>query len=82
MTSERPLIRAKGWQGQALTMTSPVTEGSKDGYAANRFLCTVIAADTFSVGWQISKTAVFNWIAGDHLSCKRQGCLGKVDLFN
>lgn len=62
---------ADGWQGSALTMTSPVSPDAKP-YAANRFVYTVSGADTFTVDWQISKTATLEWVTSDHLVCKRQ----------
>jgi hypothetical protein len=61
-----------GWVNGVLTMTSPVSDGAKS-YAANRFLYSIVAPDTFSVDWQIAKTAALNWIPGDHLVCKIAG---------
>jgi hypothetical protein len=62
---------ADGWQNHALTMTSPVSPDAKP-YAANRFLYSTTGPDTFTVDWQISKTAASDWIPSDHLACKRQ----------
>ncbi len=61
-----------GWQENVLTMTSPVSHDSQAPYAANRFLYTVTAQDTFIVDWQISRTASAAWTTADHLTCKRQ----------
>jgi hypothetical protein len=60
-----------GWQNHVLTMTSPVSPDAKP-YAANRFLYSTTGTDSFTVDWQISKTAALDWIASDHLVCKRQ----------
>jgi hypothetical protein len=54
-----------------LTMTSPVSDDPKAPYAINRFLFSVVNPDTFTMDWQVSKTAQSNWVAGDHLVCKR-----------
>lgn len=62
---------AVGWQNHVLTMTSPVSPDAKP-YAANRFLYSTTGTDSFTVDWQISKTAALDWIASDHLVCKRQ----------
>lgn len=62
---------AEGWQNHRLTMSSPVIE-TGGPYAANRFLYTTAAPDTFTVDWQISKTAALEWVTADHLVCKRQ----------
>ncbi|MGD0734384.1 MAG: hypothetical protein ABR976_04520 [Terracidiphilus sp.] len=64
---------ANGWQNGVLTMTSPVSEDAKAPYAANRFVFSVSAPDSFTVDWQIEKTAASNWITSDHLVCKRSG---------
>lgn len=61
-----------GWQNHVLTMTSPVSSDPKAAYAANRFLYTVAGQDTFTVDWQISKTATLSWVQADHLACKRR----------
>jgi len=63
---------AEGWQGHALAMTSPVSEEGKPAYAANRFLYSTTGSDTFTVDWQVSKTAALEWVTADHLVCKRQ----------
>jgi len=62
---------ADGWVNGVLTMTSPVSDGPKAPYAANRFLYSITPADTFTMDWQVSKTAAFNWTQGNHLVCKR-----------
>jgi hypothetical protein len=62
-----------GWVNGALTMTSAVSEGAKGSYAANRFLYSIAAPDTFTMDWQISKTSALNWTPADHLVCKRAG---------
>jgi hypothetical protein len=64
---------ADGWVNGVLTMTSPVSDDPKAPYAANRFLYSITAPDTFTVDWQVSKTATLNWTPGDHLVCKRTG---------
>jgi hypothetical protein len=63
---------AYGWQNHVLTMTSPVSDDTKAPYAANRFLYAITGTDTFTVDWQISKTASLNWTPADHLSCKQR----------
>lgn len=62
---------AEGWQNHRLTMSSPVIE-TGGPYAANRFLYTTAGPDSFTVDWQISKTAALEWVSADHLVCKRQ----------
>lgn len=62
---------AEGWQNGVLTMTSSVSDDAKAPYAANRFLYSIAAPDTFTVDWQVSKTPALNWVASDHLVCKR-----------
>jgi len=64
---------ADGWVNGVLTMTSPVSEDPKAPMAANRFLYSITAPDSFSMDWQVSKTSVVNWVPGDHLVCKRRG---------
>lgn len=59
-----------GWHNSVLTMTSPVSQDAKVPYVANRFLYSVIDPNTFSVDWQISRTAVLDWKTADHLACK------------
>lgn len=61
----------EGWQNGVLTMTSPISQDSKAPYAANRFVYSVTGMDSFTVDWQISRTATLNWVAADHLACKR-----------
>lgn len=61
----------KGWEANSLTMTSPISQDAKAAYAANRFLYSVTGADTFTVDWQVSKTANLQWQPSDHLACKR-----------
>ena len=60
-----------GWVNGKLTMTSPISTDPKASYAANRFLYTILSADSFSVDWQISRSATLAWITADHLLCKR-----------
>ncbi|HEY4739369.1 MAG TPA: DUF1579 family protein [Candidatus Acidoferrales bacterium] len=62
-----------GWQDRVLTMTSSLSQDAKAPYAANRFRYYITAPDTFTVDWQISKTAELKWIEADHLACKRRG---------
>jgi len=62
----------EGWQNRALTMTSPVSQDAKAAYAANRFVYSITGKDTFTVDWQISRTATLNWTPADHLACKRK----------
>jgi hypothetical protein len=61
----------QGWIANVLTMTSAISQDAKAPYAANRFLYTVTGPDTFTVDWQISKTANLEWRQSDHLACKR-----------
>ena len=61
-----------GWQKQVLTMTSPISDDSKAPYAGNRFLYSISGPDTFTVDWQISKTAILSWTQADHLACRRR----------
>jgi hypothetical protein len=56
-----------------LTMTSPVSDDPKAPYAANRFLYSITAPDTFTVEWQVSRTSTLQWTPGDRLVCKRAG---------
>jgi hypothetical protein len=60
-----------GWQNGVLTMTSPISEDAKAPYAANRFLYSITSTDSFTVDWQIEKTAASSWVTSDHLVCKR-----------
>jgi hypothetical protein len=60
-----------GWKGDALTVTSPVSSDPKAPYAANRFVFSIVNSDTFTMDWQVSKSAQFNWLPADHLVCKR-----------
>ena len=62
----------EGWQNHVLIMTSPISQEVGAPYAANRFLYSITDQDTFTVEWQISKTAVLNWIQSDHLACRRR----------
>lgn len=59
-----------GWQNDTLTMTSPLSQDAKAPYAANRFVYSVTAKDSFTVDWQISRTAALSWVPADHLACK------------
>ena len=52
----------KGWQGNVLTMTSAMLSAGQASYAADRFLYTVTAGNTFTVDWQVSKTEALEWI--------------------
>jgi hypothetical protein len=63
---------AEGWQNRVLTMTSVVSEDKAASFVANRFLYSIVDADTFTVDWQISKTAALAWVSSDRLVCKRQ----------
>jgi hypothetical protein len=62
----------QGWSNGVLTMTSPVSQDAGAAYVANRFVYSITGPDAFTVDWQISKTAVLNWVPGDHLACKRK----------
>ncbi len=62
---------SEGWVGGVLTMTSPISENPKAHYALNRFVYSVAGQETFTIDWQISKTAEPQWTTADHLSCKR-----------
>lgn len=62
---------AEGWQNRTLTLTSPVTDDPGAPYAANRFIFSITAPDTFTMDWQVSKHAALQWVPGDHLACKR-----------
>jgi hypothetical protein len=62
----------EGWRNNVLTMTSGISQDPKASYAANRFLYSITGADSFTVEWQISKTADLNWQRGDFLACKRR----------
>ena len=62
----------QGWQDHVLTMTSPTSDDPKAAYAADRFLYSINGLNTFTVDWQISKTATLNWIQADHLTCRRR----------
>jgi hypothetical protein len=60
-----------GWSNGVLTMASPVSSDPKAPYAANRFVYSLSGADSFTVDWQVSKTAALEWVQADHLSCRR-----------
>ncbi len=62
---------AQGWTGGVLTMTSTVSRNPQAPYAINRFLYSIVGENSFTVDWQISKTAEPQWTTADHLSCKR-----------
>jgi hypothetical protein len=62
-----------GWVGNGLTMTSSVSDNPSASYAMNRFTYTVAGANSFTIDWQISKTAEPKWTTADHLECKRAG---------
>jgi len=61
----------QGWRDGVLIMTSPLLQDAKTPYVANRFLYSIRGADSFTVDWQISRTAAFEWIQSDHLVCTR-----------
>lgn len=61
----------EGWKNKTLTMISPIATDPRAPYAINRFLYTISGPDTFTVDWQVSKTAAPNWVQADHLACKR-----------
>jgi hypothetical protein len=61
----------EGWKDGVLTMTSPVVSDPGAPYAANRFIYSVVAKDSFTVDWQVSKSQALNWVSGDHLVCIR-----------
>jgi hypothetical protein len=62
---------ADGWVNGVLTMTSPVSDDPKAPMAANRFLYSIAAPNSFTMDWQIAKTSALNWAPGDHLVCQR-----------
>jgi hypothetical protein len=62
---------ADGWVGAVLTMTSSVSTTPRSSYAINRFIYSILGPKTFTIDWQISKTAEPNWITADHLNCQR-----------
>jgi len=62
----------EGWKNRVLIMTSPVLQSTKAPYFANRFLYSITDQNTFTVDWQVRKTAALNWTRGDHLTCKRR----------
>ncbi len=62
----------EGWKANTLTMTSPVLDDRNAPYAANRFLYSITDENTFTVDWQISKSAQLNWQQRDHLTCSRR----------
>jgi len=61
----------EGWKNKQLTMTSAIDTDITAPYAVNRFVYALTGPDTFTVDWQISKTATLNWVLSDHLACKR-----------
>lgn len=65
----------EGWKNKTLTMISPIATDARAPYAVNRFLYTINGPDTFTVDWQVSKTATLNWVQSDHLACKRRAIL-------
>jgi hypothetical protein len=62
----------EGWENNVLAMTSPVSQDNKAPYAANRFLYSITGKDTFTVSWQISRSAELSWVQSDHLACNRR----------
>lgn len=65
-----------GWTNGVLTMTSPVSQDAKSPYAANRFVFSLVGANSFTVDWQISKTSALQWVQADHLACTRSATSG------
>jgi hypothetical protein len=65
-------VSEDGWQNSVLTLTSSISQDAKTPYVANRFLYSVTGQDTFTMAWQVSKTAALNWVQADHLACKRR----------
>ena len=65
-------VSESGWSNGVLTMTSPVSQDAKASYAANRFVFTLAGPDSFTVDWQISRTAALAWVQADHLVCRRK----------
>jgi hypothetical protein len=60
-----------GWVKGQLIMTSPLSTDPKAPYIANRFVYTILSADSFSVDWQITRAQPNVWLPADHLLCKR-----------
>ncbi len=60
-----------GWRHGVLTMESHASLSVKAPYVANRFVYTIGGAKTFTVDWQIQKTAEDSWVTSDHLLCER-----------
>ena len=61
----------EGWKSDALTLTSPINSDPKAPYAVSRFVFSIVNQDTFTMDWQVSKSAQFSWVPADHLVCKR-----------
>src|ERR1700744_4536531 len=51
----------EGWNSGVLTLTSLISQDPKAPYAANRFVFSIVNSDTFTMDWQVSKSAQFNW---------------------
>jgi hypothetical protein len=60
-----------GWQRGVLTMEAHAYLSVKAPYVADRFVYTIGGAKTFTVDWQIQKTAEDSWVTSDHLLCER-----------
>ena len=52
-------------------MTSPVSQNPKAGYAPNRSVYSITNKHSFTVDWQITRTASLNRVTADHLVRKR-----------
>jgi hypothetical protein len=64
----------EGWSSaRVLIMTSATSSDPKAPYAANRFLYSISDDDTFTIDWQVRKTATSDWAQSDYLTCKRTG---------
>jgi hypothetical protein len=62
-----------GWKGSELTLTSEEMHFPSVPYERTRTTLRVIDAKTFSLDWQIAKSALNpKWVTGDHLTCKRE----------
>lgn len=61
-----------GWHDRVLTMTSAVSPAGSAAYVANRFRYSVTGTDSFTMDWEISRTAALQWVPADHLACQRR----------
>lgn len=59
------------WQNNTLVLTSGTSTDPHAPYVANRFMYSLPASGTFTIDWQIQRTATSEWITADHLACKR-----------